>query len=85
MIKSGPELSESTLIPPLSKEEIHMSSLDQIPLRKGELGKTNESEMDLGLNTGVWIFLRKEKPLDDHLLLHLGSASKNLTPLPCTS
>ena len=30
-----------------------MSSLDQIPFRKGEFGKMNTSEMDLGLNNSL--------------------------------
>lgn len=62
-----------------------MSSLDQIPFRKGEFGKMNASQMDLGLNISVWIFVRSVTGLDDQLLSYLSSMPNNLTPFPSTS
>lgn len=57
-MKSG---LESIIIPPLTKEEIHTCSLDQSPFRKGEFGKLEGSQTDLGLNLKSLNFPRESK------------------------
>lgn len=80
MIKSGPERPESVFTPPMTNEEIHVSSLDQIPFRNREFGKMNVSQMDQGLNIS---FNFPEESKDDQLLLYLTSVPNNLMTLPC--
>lgn len=58
MMKSG---LESIIIPPLTKEDIHVCSLDQIPLRRWEFGNLEASQTDLGLNLKSLNFPRESK------------------------
>lgn len=58
MMRSGLEFIS---IPPLTKEEIHICSLDQSPFRKGELCKLEESQTHLGLNLRSLNFRRESK------------------------
>lgn len=58
MMKSG---LESIIIPRVTEEEIHTCSFDQSPFRKGEFGKLEASQADLGLNLKSLNFPRESK------------------------